>query len=440
MRAPTAVEAPLAERLARYGLKQAAHYREKDPRGEAASRLLLDFFACVLGAGPNAAAWSDNRSARLAVCAHACDQDDLHLQSMTHPGGVIWSAVTACAVERGSTIGDSLAAATVGYEVMVRLAEAFDRDHRTLWHATTVAGVVGAAAAAAKLFSRDEHALIDAVGHASSVAGGSSQAQVEKTATLLVHRAYAVSMGVACARAASSGLTGIRHGLDGGRGAYANISETDAGESILRPRDTAALEETGFRLYAATGFAHSAIDAALVIAPLPPDQIERIVVSVSPPSALSIASNPAPSSDDEAWWSIEHAVANCLVHGQSEPLRLGLSRDDGVHRLCRLMTVTAIDAGWRATVEVTMKDGRSLKATQTVPRGHGDHRPTDEELIEKFERLTGDRAGSSLLAALRAAPLGATLSQVIAAGLGSSGALTLAVINDLGIAPPVRHG
>jgi MmgE/PrpD N-terminal domain len=71
---------------------------------------------------------------------------------LTHPGGVVWSSVTAIALECESSVFEAFTAAAFGYELAVRLSEAFGIEHRRRWHATTTAGAVGAAGAAALLF------------------------------------------------------------------------------------------------------------------------------------------------------------------------------------------------------------------------------------------------------------------------------------------------
>jgi len=327
------------------------------------------------------------------VRAHRRDQDDLHLESVTHPGGVVWSAVAACAGERGSTVGESFEAAALGYEVTIRLAEAAGVEHRQRWQATATAGTVGAAAAAARLLGGDE---VDAIAHAASVAGGSAHAMIERTGTRFLHRAHAASSGLACARAAGSSVPGSRGVLGSGRGVFAELP----GDPLAR-RAAPGIEETGFRLYAASGFAHGAIDAALALGPIEPGEIGGVRVTVSPPAAVALASNPTPSDDEEAWWSVEHAVAVCLVAGNAQALAPG--RADGpVLDLCRRVEVATGGSGWEASVEVTLSDGSTSSAAVEGPLGHGPRAASDDDLLAKWQRLTG-RDGTAFFAR----PLGA---------------------------------
>jgi len=261
-------------------------------------------------------------------------------------------------------VRDAFAAAAFGYELTVRLAAALAPE-RVRWHPTAVAGIVGAAGAAALLLDTDP---ADAVAHAVSVAGGSPWAIVERTGTRFLHRAHAAASGVACARAAA-GLPGSRGGLESGRGAYAAVDR----DAMLAPRASTCLEETSFRLHAATGFAHAAIEAAQTLTPLELGDVVRVTATVAPPAAIALASNPAPASDEERWWSIEHAVAVAL----------------GAPALCNRIELAAGGEGWSATVEVMLRDGEVRTATADGP-----HAASDDDLRAKWQRLTGSDGGA----------------------------------------------
>jgi 2-methylcitrate dehydratase PrpD len=329
---------------------------------------------------------------------------------------VVWSAVSACALEQDATWSEAVTAAVLGYELVVRLAEGLSPEHRRHWHVTTTAGIVGAAAAAARLLGVDDDSVVDAVGHATSVASGSAQAQFERTGTRLVHRAFAASTGVGCARAACAGLKGNRYGLEGGRGAFATGAPALA-KTLLRDGASTGIEETGFRLHPANGFAHAAIDAALLMGPIVPDAIAHVTVTVSPPAAVTLASNPVPASDDDAWWSIEHAVAISLATNSTDALASGLTDRDDVLRLCRRTDVVAEEAGWGATLEMTMRDGEVKAASTDTPLGHGSRPATDDDLCAKWQRLTGDD-GSPFLDRLLTAPPQASFASILDAGVG----------------------
>jgi 2-methylcitrate dehydratase PrpD len=375
---------PLTERLVEVSLARARQGGLRPP----AARALFDFWAClVAGVETESRSWPLGRAGRVALAAHRRDQDDLHLPTLTHPGGVVWSAVTACAVERPVTLRAAMEAAAFGYELTVRLAAAFGAEHRRRWHVTATAGTVGAAGAAALLLAGDDGGAVDAVGHALSVAGGSVQAMAELSGSRFLHRAHAADTGVACAHAACAGLTASRLGLEGGRGAFAPPPESLAND-LLACRDRSAIEETGFRLYASNGFAHAALEAALALGALDAAEIEQVEVETGP-AAAAIASNPSPANAHEAWWSIEHAVATCLVTGAAPEPPGGSSGPVGVADLRRRVHVTAAGADWAARVAVVLRDGTVRTASLDGPRGHGARPASTADLLAKWRRLTG---------------------------------------------------
>lgn len=417
----------LTQRLARLALEKS----ESSPsRRLAAVRSLFDYCACAVAGGTEVeSSWALDAPARLAVRAHARDLDDLHLGTATHPGGVIWSAVVPCALERDAELGDTLAAAAFGYEVAVRLGAALGPKHRQSWHATTTLGVVAAAGAAARLLSAQQEAIVDALGHAISVSGGSSQAMIERSGTRSFHRAHAAGTGVRCALAASSGVRATAFGLESGRGAFAEARSEWFADELLGARPLTAIEETGFRLYAATGFAHSAMDAAAMIGDVEPAAIERVDVTVSPATRAN-ASNKTPADDQEAWWSVEHAVASTLCVGEPEAVPAGLSRRPEVVDVCRRVELVEGADGWGATVRVALADGDVRSATVAEPHGHVASPASSEDLCRKWRTLVG-RDGSRFLVALSEAVDATPFREALDAAADAGMADLLAVASSM---------
>jgi 2-methylcitrate dehydratase PrpD len=318
-----------------------------------AGRALFDYLACLEAGRRKHPELPD------AAAAAVLDRDDLHWPSLTHPGAAIWSVVRECD-------GDARAAAA-GYEVTARLGEALGAEHRRYWHVTTTAGTVGAAVAAAVAGGAPTGRVVDAASHAISVTGGSILAILERSGTRFFHRAHAAATGIAAAHAAEAGLGGTRAGLEPDRGLFAAAGGSGAG--LLATRDRLAIEETTFRIHAATGFAHAAIEAARELAPV--DDPARVVVA-APPAAVALAGTLDPHTDEEAWWSLPYAVVVTL---------LGLDLGDRtlLHdpRVRRLLGRVEVGEGPVSRVEV---DGREATCAEA-------HVPTDEELVAKWRLL-----------------------------------------------------
>jgi 2-methylcitrate dehydratase PrpD len=328
--------------------------RVRHPTG----RALFDHLAC-LEAGRRAFPELDD-----AAAACALDRDDLHWPSVTHPGAIVWPVVRHCG-------GDPRAAAA-GYEVTVRLGLALGPEHRRYWHTSATAGTVGAAVAAALALGLDEERVADAAGHAASVVGGSILAILERSGTRVFHRSHAAATGMAAARAAAAGLDATREGLESERGLFAAMSG-DAG-ALLAEREQLAIEETTFRIYAASGFIHAAIEAARELAPI--ETAERVEVQV-PPATAALAALADPQTDEEAWWSTQYAVAVTLLGLDLEDR--SLLADARVRGLLRMVEVRT---GEPSIVTV---NGRAASCAEARV-------PTDDELSAKWRTLNPDLA------------------------------------------------
>jgi 2-methylcitrate dehydratase PrpD len=301
------------------------------------------------------------------VSAHLLDRDDVDWASLTHPGGVVWPAVLTLGGEGGASPDELERAACAGYEATVRLALALGPEHRRYWHATATAGSVGAAIGGALALGLDEQRAATAVGHASSVAGGSIVCMLERSGTRFFHRAHAAATGVAAARSAGAGLAATQNGLDGERGLFAAMGGSAGG--LGEPRSRAAIEEVAFRLHAATGFAQAAIEAAAELAPIAASA--RVVLEL-PPAAAAMSGSTRPETREDAWWSAPYAVAVTLLGLELED-RSHVD-DPAVRELLRRMDVRP-GAGSRVTV-----DGRSAERAEA-------HAATDDDLVAKWRLL-----------------------------------------------------
>lgn len=383
---------PLTRRLVR-GLLEEYEGLDRDKVGVAAGRALFDFAVCTAAGGGFARGEADagERAASDAAAAHALDRDDLHWASLTHPGGVVWPVVLALGEEAGAGGREALRAAAVGYEATARLAAALGTEHRRFWHATATAGTVGAAVAGALVLDLGLDGVAAAAGHAVSVAGGSLQCVFERSGTRVFHRSHAARSSVAAALAARAGLGATRLGLEAERGLFAATAPAADPERVLARPARWAIVDLTLRTYAASGFAHTAIEAALELAPIEAPDVHGVRVEL-PASAAALAGIPRPASPEEAWWSVPYAVAVCLVEGQAEALmRRDLLADE---RVGRLLAVTDLeprapaapdDLGARVTVELS--DGSIRSSEAAVHLGHPSRPLADEDLLAKRAML-----------------------------------------------------
>ena len=260
----------------------------------AGARALFDYLACLTAGRRSAPEGVGDAGA--AVIG---DRDDIHWPSLTHPGAIVWTALR----ETGARDDLLWRAAHAGYEVTARLGRALGPEHRRYWHATTTAGTVGAAVAAAVALGADP---ANAAGHATSVVGGSIVCILERTGTRALHRDHAAATALRCARL--DALPATADGLEHPQGLFAAMGGSPDG--LLEPAVRSALSEASFRRYATSGFSQALVEAARELAPI--DEPADVEIRV-PPATAALAGIAAPRDAEEAWWSCQYAAAVSLL-------------------------------------------------------------------------------------------------------------------------------
>jgi len=145
----------------------AAHHEAAEAAVAAANMLQPAAQASVLG-----------RSEKLDMCnaalvngitSHTFDFDDTHLKTIIHPAGPVASAVLALAEHQGLSGRDVLDALVLGIDVACRVGNTMYPDHYDRgWHITGSTGMLGAAAACARLLRLNAEQTTMALGIAAS--------------------------------------------------------------------------------------------------------------------------------------------------------------------------------------------------------------------------------------------------------------------------------
>lgn len=316
---------------------------------------------------------------------------DVHVPSGGHFTSVLLPVLLAVSEVREVSGPEALTAYVAGYEVAARLAAAMGPD-RQRWHMTTVAGVMGATAAAGRLLGLSpeqlRHAFVMAAGEASGGDGSDMQS----------------------GRAARSGLlSALQAGQDFNSGDVKAGEELAAwlasfgdgsfqADGMLKSwGDDFALDraELHFKLYPTDISAHGFIDAALALHQqnVTPDQVRRLVCRVSPSAAPALSF--APATPQQAQRSLPYAVAVALCDGRVGLAQFNPSRvsADEVQALMGRLEVEQ-DASSEApdgsdspaVLRADLNDGRSLIETVEHARGSPQRPPTRPEFEAKFRQ------------------------------------------------------
>jgi len=256
--------------------------------------------------------------------AAALDYDALGREAAAHVNVVVIPAALALAEKTGASGADFLAALVIGSDIHYRLALS-SRYPNAGWNYTSVLGVFGAAAAAARILRLDAQQTQHALGIAYLRAAGTQLANVEPSLSKRMLSGFAAEAGVEAAKLAARGITASSHVFEGKFGLYHLYQEADAARLLAGLGERFVNTDLVIKKYPSCGCNHTAIDATLELVQrydLKPEDVEAIHILV-PPMVDRIVGMPYdPSTDPQvaAQFSITYSIACTLVRR-----RLGLA-------------------------------------------------------------------------------------------------------------------
>lgn len=374
---------------------------------EHAALLVLDAVANVIGGRATAPGrilvqWAEAEppSARthaflMGGLTHILEMDDLHKASVVHPGCVVVPAAWAVAEREAATGTDFLLAVVRGFEAMTRVGMAAGAEHYRIWHSTATCGPFGSAYAAGSLLGLDAPAMVDALGNASDQASGPWQFLESGAMTKHLHAGRAAAAGVLAADLAKRGFTGPPRILEGAKGFFAAMCPDADPGAVTRGADAPwQLTLTSVKPWPSCRHTHPLIDACLEIGGLADgDAIERIEIETYP-AALDVCDRPAPETEYEAKFSLQHCAAAALTRDTidfdafSAAARAALRPLAGrVHVEAAEPYVTAYPGAWGAAVTVFLADGTTRKSTRANTKGDPENPITSDDMIAKARML-----------------------------------------------------
>src|SRR5262252_8042810 len=165
------------------------------------------------------------------ISSHAFDFDDTHLKTIIHPAGPVASAALALAEHTGADGRRLVDALVLGVDVSCRVGNAIYPDHYDRgWHITGSTGMLGAAAACARLAGLDANQTSMALGIAASQPVGIREQF--GTLTKALHPGAAARAGLVSALPAKHGYTSSPRALEAPRGLMQTYSDKYAWSEI----------------------------------------------------------------------------------------------------------------------------------------------------------------------------------------------------------------
>jgi 2-methylcitrate dehydratase PrpD len=348
--------------------------------------------------------------------AHALDYDDTHLPSVLHPSAPVVPAALAAAEASGASGKDLLTAAAAGDELAVRVGmTGYDEElgnsvfFEKGLHATSIAGTLGGALAAAMLYGLDEEGIGHAVAISASMGAGLIEANRTGGTVKPVHCGWAAHAAITAAELARHGLTGpptVFEGRFGFLQAYLG-DEADV-EALTRGLgEEWELPRVFFKPYPANHFTHAGIDAAIRLREegLDVGEIEDIELGTATPTLRTIAEpeeeKAKPKTGYAAKFSGPFTVATALLGGGGLGVSLDDFTDEAVKDRVKLDLASRVRCvtdekcdrifpnQFPAVLRVWLKSGEKREARVSHNRGGPENPLSNEELETKFRTNAG---------------------------------------------------
>lgn len=340
------------------------------------------------------------------ISAHSMDFDDTWYPA-THPSGPVLPAVIALAEsltgDYRPSLADILVAYNVGIQVQGLLLRCSDSAKAIpdRFHPPAVVGVMGSAAACARLLGGSSKAVRHALAIATSFAG--APMANAGTTTKPLHAGKAARFGLEAALLADHGLEGNHDILDMASGFGAFYHDYDPEGFLLKHSTSTDFilhnQDVAIKRFPAHLGMHWTIDAVMAVRDrvltvagsrqLRPEDI-RVINIRAPPSKY--INRPLPSTTHEARHSFQFNACTALLDGEVTP-------DSFMHshrrrpQLQAMLKKTTIETpadnvasfqDMYVEVEVTLRNGEVLTGRCDTPYGHWRHPLTQEDLHMKF--------------------------------------------------------
>ncbi|NNF23270.1 MAG: MmgE/PrpD family protein [Rhodobacteraceae bacterium] len=336
---------------------------------------------------------------------HSLEYDDTHIGSVIHGSAVALPAALAAAEAAGASGADCLAGYAVAWEVMIRIGLAAPGAFQARGvQATSIAGAIGAAAAAGRIMGLDRAGLVAAIGIAGSQASGLLAFLEDGSSVKALNPGWAAQTGLRAAALSSAGMVGPAGVLESPFGVMKCFAG-DTGSLAEMLDDLGAhwrLPEAAFKLYPVCHYIHPFLEALerLMSEGLEVENLGSLTLHVAQQQAPLICEpwdrRQAPLSGYDGKWGLAYCLALRLVGGAVDIASFKAAPRDEVITVARRMSWVPVENSgfpnvFPARIDVETRDGRRLSAKVDTVRGVPG-RPIDAAEIEAKLRANAARA------------------------------------------------
>ena len=393
------------------------------------ARNSLRAMEAVDGAAGTVAVWGSERELSTGYAAlvngiacHVLDFDDTHTDAIVHGSAIIAPVVLALGEQQKASGGELIVAFVAGWEVAARVGLASRGTfHQRGFHTTSIAGVFGASAAAARLLGLSAERTAHALGLAGSQASGINEYLSNSSSAKCMHTGWSAHAGIIAATMAQAGMTGPMTVFEGRDGLLRTHGEHNEADVEALAADLSTRWETtrvSIKPYPCCHFAHAFVDCVgtLVSRGVKASNVVSLECVV-PQTEVALICEPRagkvkPETPYAAKFSLPFLLAAKLVDGAIGHQTFegeNLARQDLLGIAARVTyRIASPDEtpfpktfpGW---VDATLTDGRRIVERIEINAGHPDNPLSIEDVRAKFTSNTVSamgHAGAKRLAAL----------------------------------------
>ncbi len=338
----------------------------------------------------------------LGALAHAIDYDDY--ADTVHPSAPVVSAALPIAQAVRPIDGQSLiVAVAAGQDLIVRISLALRRLVGDYGWLQSVPGVLGAALASAKLLGLGEGQIRSSLGMALHQVSGTMQAmEGVGSAYRAVRDGFSARAGALVTQLAARGLSGDSDSLEGRYGLFRQFFDGEYDRDVLVRGLGVDLLGSGitFKPWPSAGHTHlflTALEALLADPTVRPEDVQRITLTGGS-ELLATQCEPravrtAPPRSIDAKVSLPFLIGTFLRHGtigMRDFLPEGLRDAEAIAMAERVEwrldpSLRRVRDGFGpGVVEVTLTDGRTVRARAEHGLGHPDNPLPWERIVAKF--------------------------------------------------------
>ncbi len=332
------------------------------------------------------------------VSAHAVELDDGQRFGNIHPGAPVISALLSIINMFHVSSEDLLRGILTGYECTLRLACNIQPGHKLKgFHATGPCGTIGATMAIASMLRFNKEQFKAALSVACTNASGILEMIEGDTQMMPYNSGKAASNAVVAAATALAGFKVPLDALGGNRGFLKCFADQPNIENLLDFDSFKYYDTNYFKLYAACGHCHSAIESALILRSKHQFKVEDIesVDIQTYRLALKGHDHNIINGVNSARMSIPYSAAVALIKGSAD-----IDDFDEKTIQCKDIIDLTSKISVRENEELTRRAPKDRIAVVTIhskqgdfvesvahPKGQPENPLTMQDILSKFSRL-----------------------------------------------------